>query len=226
MLYDKKEVTGVLKSYVLDLPKMTVGEITKSASMKAKEQISNSFPNYQYLGIEDVYLVVGSKAEESVLGRVTYYEHSKKSLAKSLVRDKASHSFYGEAIEKKVKFYNASLAYFYKDQPSSDSFAFLIITVVKATSYEDAKIRAKTLAYSKKFKEKIVAGSSEDLNIDNIEFLGFNDICPIFDDVRKGSYQTFYNTKVRSVERLKKGLLAKDELQKKVSAIKEVSIKN
>jgi len=224
MLFDKKEITGVLKSYVLSLPRLTVGEITKSASKKAKEQIGNSFPNYKYLGIEDVYLVVGSKTEESVLGRVTYYEHNKKSLAKSLVRNKASHSFYGEALEKKVKFYNASLVYFYKDQPSSDSFAFLIVTVVKATNYEDAKVRAKTVAHDKKFMKKIVAGASEDLKVNNIEFLGFNEISPIFDNVHKGgSYQTFYNTKVRSVEKLKEGLLTKNELQKKVSVIGKMS---
>jgi len=228
LFYSKtsKKIMGILKSYVLNIKKLDVNEITAKASDKADQQLKELPSNTRYLGVEDIYLVVGSCKEGSLLGRVTYYEYNSKVLAKSLVKKKSEYSFYGEELNSSIKYFNVRAVYFYRDtELKDDSFAFIATTIVKASTYSKALTAGSDLVKSKSFKKKILRGSIERLQEANIEFLGFNDVCPVFDRVDKGgAYETFYNGNVSSIKELSRQLIQKSDIKKKLKSLEGIYI--
>jgi len=78
-------VSGVLKSMVMELDMKDFDfEVEKSAA-----EISN-FYDYQFVGVNDIFVVTGNVVEGEILGKTNYWELDTLKKSKSLISDKLS----------------------------------------------------------------------------------------------------------------------------------------
>ncbi len=103
-----KNLVGVLKSYVVKCQDKT--SVIDIAQKKAEEQINLFYPNYTYIGIEDVFTVTGEVVEGELMGRSTLYDVDSVSKAKKLVNN----IDYVNETKSNSEYYCANLVYFYE----------------------------------------------------------------------------------------------------------------
>jgi hypothetical protein len=226
LLYFYREsgsLVGVKKSYVLKVDNLRLDDVTRAASDKAQWEITKFSPGYAYIGIEDIYSVVGFANKGSFLGRTSYYEYNKISQGKLLVHNEKHYSASELRLPYIGKYFNVTLVFFYKDiERATDSFTFTAITLVQASDVTTAKIKSNELGASDRFKKRIAGCSIDKLEVEQVFYLGIHDMYPVSDEVKNGgSYQAFYNKKAKSIGELKDQLLSKHELNRKILAIRE-----
>lgn len=193
LLFSKKEEViykGVLKSYVLSV--CDLADLKSAAKRKAEEQIDAHYQDYEYLGLEDIFLVSGLPSEGQILGRTSFYDFKSLEQARSLVLSEEDYPF--DSTASNALFYSTSLVYFYNDPEGEDyNFALTIFTVLDVKSHQDAKFNSLRLSVDRAFLARIVELSVEDLEVENLEFVGIEQVCPIFEDITLGgAFQTFY----------------------------------
>ncbi len=209
-----------MQSYVIDVDPLSEKNIKKAAdAIVSTKEIEEGF---EYVGLEDLFYVGGGLSEGNLLGRTSYLEYNTKTLGKKLVRSQqrlVSRNSAGQNI----KYFNASLVYYYADpEDRSDSFSVIITTIIKASSNKAALSRTKEVAAGSKLQKQIVNNYVDDLTRENLYFLGIHELAPIEGSIRKGdAYQTFYNDSIKSRRKLTKMLLSATVVKKKIEILRE-----
>jgi hypothetical protein len=215
-----KTCEGMKQSYLVDIAPLNERNIKRAAdALVSTKEIEQGF---EYVGIEDLFYVGGGLSEGNLLGRTSYLEYNTKTLGKKLVRSQ-QRLVSRNSVGQNVKYFNASLVYYYNDpEDRSDSFSVIIVTIVKASSYKSALSRIKEVAAGSKLQKQIVKDYFDDLTRENLHFLGINELAPIKGNIKKGdAYQTFYNDSIKSRRELTKMLLSKREIKKKIETLSE-----
>lgn len=200
LLFKEKQINtikGVLKSTVVDFYSNNLIESTKIISNKIKD-----YYNYEYLGINDLFVVSGDPERGELLGRNTYYELDSLNKAKSLLpnddysldRDTVSSTF------------NCSIVYFCENN-DGEKFAISILSIVNS-SLENLIPEIESLANSIDFVQKIKSNSLE--NLKKIDFIGIEDICEV--DLKFNVFQSFYSD-FNSEEDLEDELMSSKEIK-------------
>jgi hypothetical protein len=176
---DEYKNEGVLMSTVLDFNKQTIFKLSQRKGLEIGE-----FYGYEYLGINDLFMVAGSvRKNNQILGRNTLYEVNtiKKAIRKTIPSNKLK-------IKKKHKnlfFYTCSLLFLCSSK-SGEDFTISIITLV---DNRDKSIFEKINELSKNnlFIEKIKMNSKE--NIKDITYVGVESFFPT--DLKFDVFQKF-----------------------------------
>jgi len=197
------KLVGVLKSYVIECKdKHSVIDV---AYKKAKDQINLNFPDYKFLGIEDIFSVTGKVAHGELMGRSTLYDIDSIDKAKELIQSENDID-----VKSQANYYCGSLIYFYKGKKS---YSFSILTIVRGESKEAAIINLRNVATDSKMLNNIIRYSVEPILINKIQFVGIEYINAITEDVDKGeSFQILFNEEFKSEADLYSILPSKVEL--------------
>ena len=99
---NSQEIKGVLKSLVIDTSTQDFFESVLDIAKKIEKPY-----DYNYLGLNDIFVVSGIAQEASLLGRTTFYELNELSKAKTIISKEFS---YNDSTE--LKTFNCSLVYF------------------------------------------------------------------------------------------------------------------
>ena len=188
--YENESLNGVLKSYTLEHSlSLDIDSLTKEI---ASREISQFHPHYRYLGINDIFKVSGKAADGQMLGRTSHYDITTESEAKSLLKGKENYSSEDYSSN---GYFNCTMVFFYKDlKDITESFAFTILTLIKAKSLQEAILKAENLSSNEGFLDRIIKSSVDDIDLKGFKFLGFEDFCNIEDDIDAGgAYQTYYS---------------------------------
>lgn len=171
-----EKVNGVLKSIVLNTDLDSLNDNANTAGV----EIGNHY-KYDYLGINDVFMVSGKIEPGAVLGRMTYYELD--SLKKA---EKFLPEFYSCNPSESLRYYNANVFYFCQNE-QGQNFSISILTVVKGSN-EELESKIEEIAQNQKFLKLIKDNSLEKLA--NMDFVGIEDIGEV--DLKFQTVQTFY----------------------------------
>ena len=199
---NSQKLKGVLKSVVIDANNMI--ESTKIIS----DKISNYY-NYNYLGINDLFLVSGEAKSGELLGRTTYYELNSLEKSRSLISSNKI-MLNDENISKT---YNCSLVYFCEN--AVEKFTISVLSIVKSNNHEII-FDVESLAENVEFLRKIKSNSLEEIK--EIEFIGIEMICNI--DLKFGVFQSFYSD-FDIIEDIKDELLSNEEITEILADILE-----
>ncbi|MBT1688992.1 hypothetical protein [Dawidia soli] len=221
ILNEKNAKIGVLKSYSLPIRTLRTVDVMLRAKEKANLEMKRN-PDLSFLGINDVFTTSGT-GEGSMLGRTTYFELNKKREALTLVLPVKSYPF-GSSKITNVGWFNFRSIFFYNDPDEErHSFTFSVHSLVKASSLRKAKQRARVIVAQNAFKNRIVRGASDELVKKAIEFVGFQDFCPLFENPSKGgAYEVYYNRNIESARDLSRSILSKEELIRELKVVREV----
>ncbi len=191
LLYSVTEggnLLGALKSYVIECKDKS--SLIEAAYKKAEEQINLNYSNYKFIGIEDVFSVMGKVAHGKLMGRSTLYDIDSIVKAKELIgREKDLD------VRSQTNCYCGSLVYFYEGEKG---YAFTILAIVKGESKEAASKNLRDVATNSKTLNKIIENSVESIFINKIKFVGIEDINVITEDVENGgSFQVLFNEELQ-----------------------------
>ena len=209
---EQEELCGALKSYVVTCS--DINSLKSAVANKVNEQ-SKYYPTHKFLGLEDVFVVSGEVAEGELLGRTTFYELKREVEATKLLKDKNTYSSNFQTVAVGGDSFNVSLLYFNNNKiDENDSFAFSVITVLRAPDFFETEVKAIKIANSNEFLEKIINNSVYPLLRENISFLGIEDIAIVEENIeRGGAYFVLYNKNIRSQNELKEIVLTEFEIK-------------
>ena len=200
---DDKTVIGHLISFILHRHK-TFTEIQSKCKNMAKKYITTQKKNkikVRYLGIEDVFGIVGPIENGALLGKASYFEYDTLSKAKSLIEK--PESFYCNYEFNK---YLAEAIFTAKDDQGLFTISCLALIEEKVSS-EAVEKAIKTIK-SKKFRGKVRRLDNETLN--NLTFIGLRSLEDISSkDLMKEPFRWLYS-EFTDIKELKEKLSEKD----------------
>ncbi|MEM6738431.1 MAG: hypothetical protein AAF620_20430 [Bacteroidota bacterium] len=209
---EESNLIGILKSYVIDCQNKY--SIISEAQKKAEQQIDLLYPNYKFLGVEDVFTVTGEVKEGELMGRSTLYDIDSIEEARKMV---VNDTVFAIKAKNVINHYCGSLVYFYEGD--EEKYAFTINAITKGEIKEVVE-NLKGLAASDKTINKIVKSSVESLDINKINFLGIEDINVITEDIAQGgSFLVLYNEEVQNEKELLSILPSKEELSEMIDDV-------
>lgn len=211
---EDNNLLGVLKSYVIECKDKY--SVIDKAFKKAEDQINLNYPNYKFLGIEDVFSVSGKVGQIELMGRSTLFDIGSLTKAKELVGNEKDLDVSNES-----NYYCGSLVYFYEGGIKGEKgYAFTILATVKGESKEIAFKNLKDIATNSKTIDKIAQNSVESIVVNKIIFVGIEDIEAITEDVENGgSFQVLFNDEFNTEIDLLSMLPSKEELDEIINDV-------
>lgn len=184
LLFVKREdqiLEAILKSYILksDTYQDVVQEI------KAIGEKQNIYNEFEYIGLEDIFRVVGPIKEGALLGRMTIWDLTLQN-AKNLVLKPDKYTFNSQLDGFSGIWYLAIPIYFVQEEDIEDSRSISCYCLIESTNSSRVIEKSLLIAQSKEFKDKIIECDYEGLAFDELEFLGFEDIQVVYDDIQSG----------------------------------------
>jgi len=174
---EDKLISGILKSSVVEVERSTIERDIRKLGVEIA-----TYYKYNFLGINDVFVVSGNVIEGEVLGRTTYYEIESNKKAQEL-----KINFSNKISDDILKMFNCSLIFFCKTE-NKEKFAITILSILK-TKESDIEIKAKEIFDSSIFKNKVKNISVDHLiQLDYIGIAGFEKI-----DLKYNVFETLYS---------------------------------
>ncbi|WP_089726412.1 hypothetical protein [Candidatus Thiosymbion oneisti] len=206
-------LNAILNSYVLNSEnyKDTIDETSRIAN---KVNIFNSekgLGSMKYLGIEDIFWVIGPLEEGAMLGRMTSWGITFEE-AKALSISHESFSFLKKPRSYKEGQFLATPIYYVSDPENPRAISCHML--VECTDLSSVTERAIGLSRSISFLKKIVACDAEGTKLEDLNFVGFEDIALIYQNIRKGgAFIELINDSFASVKDMKHILMTEEQLK-------------
>lgn len=211
LLFVKREdqiLEVILKSYVLK--SNTYQEAIEEAKAIGDKQ--NIYRKFEYIGIEDVFRVVGPIEEGALLGRMTIWEQTLQN-AKDLVLEPDKFTFSTQLNGFSGKWYLATPIYFVQAEDTEDSRSISCYCLIESSDSSRVIERSLIITKSEEFKNKIVQCDFEGLAFDELKFLGFEDIQVIYDDIQSGGAFIKMSKCFNSMEEIRSLIIDEEKLQ-------------
>ncbi len=229
LLYCSKKAevgfAGILKSYILEYSQDSY--IDELAKQKANDEIKLN-PEYNYLGINDLFRVKGNFDEYSILSRISYFDFNTIEQAKTLILKRRDYPF-SEIESKGVNIFASDLIYFFEDKSNSEeNFTFIIRTLNSSLSIAESKKKAISIATHSQFLSNVSQFFYEegilDFHLENLKFIGVQKIYPIFINMQKAHCFEELHRDFNSIEDvIADNLLTQDSIKRKFESISHVS---
>jgi len=184
LLFVKREnqiLEAVLKSYVLK--NSTYQDVIEETKAIGEKQ--DIYCKFEYIGIEDVFRVVGPIEEGALLGRMTIWEQTLQD-AKDLVLEPDKFTFNTQLNGFSGKWYLVTPIYFVQAEDTEDSRSISCHCLIESSDSSRVIEKSFLIAKSKEFKDKIIECDFEGLAFEELKFIGFEDIQVIYDDIHSG----------------------------------------
>jgi hypothetical protein len=154
------------------------------------------------LGLNDVFAVVGPMGHGALMGQTSKFGYKTLRQVQRLLAGSTQYVIDQEPCEPAVDdFYIARLAYFLGAPiPYKSRRALVCWGIVKSTNRSQIVDKAIKLAQSSEFKKRIVLRDyEEEFPFDPLEFVGVNNIIPLYERLRVGNYFLHTSRKLQSV---------------------------
>ena len=209
----KKQLEAVLKSYVLK--SSTYDEIIEEARFVGEKQNNYNSQNkeydFEYIGIEDIFQVVGPIEEGALLGRMTLWEQTLQD-AKLLINKSEEYNFSEKQNEFFGKWYLATPVYYVEEEEIEDSRTISCHALIESRNSSLVIKKALAIAESIEFLNKIVSCDCEGLDHEDLKFLGFEDILAVHEDIQSGGEFLDMGKEYRKIEEIHELLLDNEEI--------------
>ncbi len=142
----------------------------------------NRLFTFKYIGIEDIFQIVGPIGKGSLLGRTTIWDQSFQD-AKNIISEPDKYTLHEQMNDFQGKWFLAVPVYYVKSVSKENGRIISCNCLVKSS---DTVINTENLVTSNNFMEKIIRCDSENLKLNELNFIGFEDISVVYGDVQKG----------------------------------------
>lgn len=206
-------LNAILNSYVLNSEnyKNALDETSRIANKVNIFESEKGLGSMEYLGIEDIFRVIGPLEEGAMLGRMTSWGITFEE-AKALSVSHESFSFLKKLHSYKEGQFLATPIYYVSDPENPRAISCHML--VECTDVPFVTERAISLSRSISFLKKIVACDAEETKLDDLNFVGFEDIALIYQDIRKGgAFIELTNDSFASLNDIKHILMSKKQLK-------------
>ncbi len=149
-----KGVEGIVESYVVRCS--SLDELRRIGErIGAREEATPTPTNtrLQYIGIEDVFEVVGPVDEGAILGRTSLWDCDRRALAEDLVQEVAT----DEDVTTGCDWYLASAVYFVARDADGDAYAIAAKVMIRCAPTVDAWTHAHDIASSELVLRRVLA---------------------------------------------------------------------
>ena len=204
---------GILKSYVLSSD--SIEEVRIEANLIGEKQnVFDSRKNeysFKYLGIEDIFKVIGPVEHGAMLGRMTIWDQTIEE-ARKLVLDSSQFAMHSQLDSFSGKWYLATPAYFVNTHDPEELRSISCLCLIESQDPSSVIEKATCVSTSHEFKSKIVEAECEGLELDELFFLGFEDIKAESDDIQNGGAFLQLYKEIDSIEEIEDLLADEDEI--------------
>jgi hypothetical protein len=186
-------IEAQLKSYVISF--IDWDNLNYIAKELASKVCENALENesIQYLGIEDVFYVSGCFKQFEILGKSYITECNTINKAQKLLLDEKNYSFNKSGLSSTSMWYLVCLLYFYHDKNINDKLTISCNTPVYSESIKTIKELILETANKEDFIKKIVTKSLDEMDYNNLKYIGVENIYSIEEDpVNNGAFQISY----------------------------------
>ena len=198
---NNKVIKGIIKSII-------VNEINSVEYKNTIDQICDYY-DYNFLGINDIFITSELLEEGAFLGRTTYYDLNSIEKSKQLIKQKKDYALNSKTSNEN---FNCSLIYHCKDF-YGETFTVSILTII-TSSLPILLKRVTKFVGEVDMKERINKYSID--KIDSITYVGIEDICDV--DLKFGVFQTFYSD-FETIDDLKAELMSEREINETIKDI-------
>jgi len=183
----EKMLEAVIKSYILE--NSTYQEFIEKVKVLGEKQNRYNRQkrkyDFEYIGIEDIFRVVGPIEEGALLGRMTIWDQTLQD-ANALVLQPESFAFHKQLNGFYGKWYLAIAIYYVEAKDIEDSRTISCYVLIESTNPSLVVQEALAVAGRIDFQKKIARCDLEGLNLDELQFLGFENILVVYEDVKIG----------------------------------------
>lgn len=206
MFYIEQEgmYNAVQSSYIIEMSNFL--NFTNEVNLLSSSLIKTEFSNYKYAGITDLYVSEKEKIG-NFLGRSSYFDYKTYFDAEKLILKEQEII---KRIKKHTVFdkFNVGFVFFNEDSEGSDFNSTIVVysLIDNVKSFRDLE----SFANSKKFKQKILNFSVEQLFLDDLMFVGVSDFYKVKE---KGIFAI--TGKFKNIQNITLELIQESELEQK-----------
>ncbi len=143
---------------------------------------NNSNFSIEYLGVEDIFAVIGPIGNGALLGRTTIWEQTEDDAKEYLVpEDKYTYVLGQKDVT--PKWYLLTGIFHVTEKVKSNSKIIFCLSVLSADITRDIYKNALSLFQSEKFIDRLIFSDYENFDITNLKFIGIEDIVKIPGDI-------------------------------------------
>jgi len=181
--FESNEYEAILSSYILQ--SIDHENVIKEVSVIGeRDSVLNDEFYIKYFGIEDIFKVVGPISDGALLGRMTVWDKTMQDAVELVL----SENKFSINLSKQFSrnWYLATPVYYVTSKESDDARIISCHCLVESLKTSSVENKARLIANSSMFKRKIVELDSEGLVVEELNFLGFENISNIKDDIMQG----------------------------------------
>jgi hypothetical protein len=210
-------VEGRLNSYIAPYRARQSAreEVTAAAAEIGARQVAatRDREKVEYLGIEDVFCVVGPIGHGMLLGRSTLWDHHDPRAMTKLLRAPSDYSLHRRPARQGT-LYMASLLYFHDDlRDEADSYGVACLALIEAQVRSAVPGLADAVANSQSFLRSISRCDALSLDADALQYVGIEDIEVLAEDPRRGGAFQRLSREVASVDELHEMLASREDIE-------------
>ncbi|MCP4652566.1 MAG: hypothetical protein GY858_04185 [Candidatus Omnitrophica bacterium] len=204
---------AVLESYIVNstTKKDVLNEAKKIGEMQNIFDKSRNVYTFRYLGIHDIFSIIGPIKEGAILGRMTIWNITLES-SNSLSKKKEDFSYNHQLNDYYGESYLSAPIFYVKADSLENSRAISCHVLVKSKEPSLVYRRALAVAKSDELKKKIVKSDFENLTPNELTFIGFEDILVIYDDIKNGGAFLKISCSYSSIEEIRELIIVDEEL--------------
>ncbi len=213
------KMEGELQSYALPFRsrKTARQEILSSAEEIGTAQVTGTVAAgdedfVDYLGIEDLFCVVGPLRNGALLSRSTLYSQTPADASALIIAPE--HFDYHDSGWPNRGEYVAD-AVFFVDDLQDEEMRRIIVASALVTARQQGQVveSASMVVQSMDFKQKIVQLDIDGLAIDELQFVGFEDINLVVEDIHQNGAYAILVKEIESIDEIRNQLLDEKEIR-------------
>jgi hypothetical protein len=213
-----EDVSFLIKASTL---KEAISVAKKIGEKRSRGSISHTKDFIKYLGIYDIFGVVGPLGHGAMMGQTSKFSYKSLYKVKRLLARYTDYTINQKGCDTAVNdLYIVKFVYFLgAPVPYQSRRALVCWGIIK--SHDKSKILNESikLAQSAKFKQKIILRDYEKIfSSDVLQFVGVNDIRPLFEKLREGNYFLNGYKGMKKISDLNKVVLPDSRIFKEVFA--------
>ena len=166
----------------------------------------------EYLAIEDIFSVVGPLRNGALLSRSTLYSQTPADASALIIAPE--HFGYHDSARPNRGEYVADAVFFVDDLQDEEMRRIIVASaLVTARQLSLVVESASMVVKSMGFKQKIVQLDSEGLALDELQFVGFEDINLVSEDIHQNGAYAILAKEIESIDELRSQLLDEEEIR-------------
>ena len=203
---------GVSQSYALqvDEPREVIQKVQLLGTQQNRYDPQQGEYIFEYFGLKDIFEVKGPLEEGALLGRTNIWNQTLEE-AQSLLLPHEEFTFYKQLGRFDGKYYLSSPVYYVDDTDPEDTRSISCYCLIESSKPSEVLQKALSIAKSRHFQEKIIGCDFEELRVEDLHFIGFEDIVVIYDNIQQEGAFLKLCKEINSLEELSSLLIEEEE---------------